>query len=114
MGAFSIIFSLFLLFMAICYWISPKFIIAEKSEYVKFFLIFFTCYFALDGIVSLALYRLCDVPHMVPLEYSALLLCPALFLFHLLYRFKEVKKNQHLSFFLFFAALFSICVGLFF
>jgi hypothetical protein len=99
--------------MAICYWIAPKFIVAEKSEYVKFFLIFFTCYFALDGIVSLALYRLCDVDPPGALEYTVLLLCPALFVFHLLYRFKEVKRNQHLSFFLFFASILSGCVWLF-
>jgi hypothetical protein len=116
MGTFSIFCFLFLLFMAICYWIAPKFIIAEKSEYVKFFLIFFTCYFALEGIVSLALYRLSNFSHSelsdLPL-YSVLLLCPALFVFHLFYSFKTVKKNQHLSFFLFFASLFSVCVGLF-
>jgi hypothetical protein len=42
-----------------------------------------------------------------------LLLCPALFVFHLLYPFKEVKRNQHLSFFLFFASLLDACIGLY-
>ncbi|MDR1593054.1 MAG: hypothetical protein LBS43_01055, partial [Prevotellaceae bacterium] len=108
-GSFSILVSGFFLFMTICYWISPKSIIAEKQEYVKFFLTFFIIYFALDGIVSLALYRVfnfsdSDMRGMWML--SVLSLCPLLFIFHLLYPFKEVKRNQHLTFFLFFASLF--------
>jgi hypothetical protein len=111
-GAFSILLSGFLLFTTICYWIAPKSIIAEKQEYVKFFLIFFTIYFALDGIVTLALTRVfnfsySDVKGMW--IFSVLSLCPLLFIFHLLYPFKEAKRNQHLTFFLFFASLLIVC-----
>jgi hypothetical protein len=115
-GTFSILLSGFLLFTTICYWIAPKAIIAEKQEYVKFFLTFFICYFALDGIVTLMLVRVFEFSHsdMRGMWMISLLsLCPLLFVFHLLYPFKEVKRNQHLSFFLFFASLLVVCAAAF-
>jgi hypothetical protein len=116
-GAFSLLFSIFLLFTAICYRKSPKSIIAEKKEYVKFFLDFFILYFAFDGIATLSLYRLFGNNRLLD-DYLPLVvilaLFPALFLFHLLYPFKEVKRNQHVSFFLFFASILMGCIGLFF
>jgi hypothetical protein len=115
MGAFSIFLLAFLLFTTFCYTKAPKCIIAEKQEYVKFFLTFFILYFALDGISSLVIYNIFNYspqPCILPI-INVLLLCPALFVYHLAYPFKNVKRNQHLSFFLFFASLLSACVGLF-
>jgi hypothetical protein len=116
-GAFSILLSAFLLFTTICYRIAPESIIAEKKEYVKFFLSFFIFYFALDGITTLVLNRVFNVgyyPIWIGASVFILALWPILFIFHLLYPFKEVKRNQHLSFFLFFASLLSTCIVMFF
>jgi hypothetical protein len=115
MGVFSLFLSVFLLVTLICYRISPKCIIEEKKEYVKFFLSFFIAYFALNGIATLALFHLFelrDTEGIMRLIFI-LALCPVFFIFHLLYPFKDVKRNQHLSFFLFFASLLSACVAMF-
>ena len=99
--------------MLVCYWICPKAIIAEKKDYVNFFLCFFICYAALHGIISLA-FGMQQIENVHVHVVFILALFPILFIAHLLYPFKTVKRNQHLSFFLFFAALLSMAIAGFF
>lgn len=96
---------LFLLCVMVAYLLCPKKIIEKKNEYVKFFLFFLSGYFFLFFILN-NLIQNKEITHQLFGVLSPL----ALFVFHLLYPFKEVKRNQHLSFFLFWIALF--CVGL--
>jgi hypothetical protein len=117
MGFFSIFLTIFLLFVLFCYSIAPKCIIEKKNDYVKFFLWFFSCYLLLEGIFSLLLFRALPydkTTHEYTLLFYVLALCPALFVAHLLYPFKTVKRSQHLTFFLFFASVFCACTGVFF
>jgi hypothetical protein len=87
---------------AIVYLFCPPKIIAEKKEYVKFFLLFFSVYFFLF-IVIINILKDREATHML----FKVCVVPALFISHLFYPFKTEKKNQHLSFFLFF---FSLCI----
>lgn len=99
--------ALLLIFMTVCYYACPRKYLNKKYEYVKFFLVFFSCYFLIIGIIGLT-----------PLGYNnatgenngsyffLFFLSPTLFLSHWLYKFKTVKKSQNLSFFLFFATLY--------
>jgi hypothetical protein len=107
---FSILFSIFLLFMTFCYWICPKTIIADKKEYVKFFSMFFAGYAALHGIAQLVFNIQCVANGYIELVFI-LALSPILFITHLFYPFKTLKRNQHLNFFLFFGSLLSACIG---
>jgi hypothetical protein len=112
----SIFLSVFLLFVLFCYSIAPKCIIEKKNDYVKFFLWFFICYLFLEGIISLLLYRVFspDRTNGLYTIFSILALCPTLFMAHLLYPFKTIKRSQHLTFFLFFASVLCACTGVFF
>jgi hypothetical protein len=104
-------------FVLICYSIAPKCIIEKKNDYVKFFLWFFTCYLFLEGIISLLLLRVFPynrITHDNIILFFILALCPALFVAHLLYPFKTIKRSQHLTFFLFFGSILCACAGIFF
>jgi hypothetical protein len=93
--------------------VCPKTIIAEKKDYVKFFLLFFAGYTALHGIAQLVLGIKYITSGNIELVFI-LVLSPILFIAHLLYPFKTLKRNQHLNFFLFFGSLLSACIGIFF
>ena len=98
---------LMVLIISLCYWGCPPRFIARKEEYVKYFLSSFTLYF----LVFLVVKNICDDVSFTHWLWWTLL-CPYLFITHLLYPFKERKRNQHLSFFLFFAALYSLGVNM--
>jgi hypothetical protein len=92
--------------MAIVYFLCPKRFIEEKLDYVKFFLLFLCGYFFLFLIVINVL-RDRDTTHSL---FGACL-APALWVCHCLYPFKKTKRNQHVSFFLFWAGLYSFGLG---
>jgi len=97
---------LFIMVMAMAYFLCPKTFIEKKLEYIKFGLTFLSIFFLLFIIITNVL---CSdgMTHM--LFWISIL--PALFLFHLVYPFKEVKRNQHLNFFLFFSSLYVVGVN---
>lgn len=92
-----------IIFVTVSYYLCPKRFIEKKNEYVKFFLTFFSLFFLLFLLITNII---CNS------EFTHLLfkisLAPVLLISHLLYPFKEVKRNQHLNFFLFFISLYSI------
>lgn len=94
------------IFTTIAYFACPARILNEKNEYVKFFLLFLSVFFLVSLIVK----------NIIPEQQFANSLVlfgifPLLFLAHLIYPFKTVKRNQHASFFLFFAALYALVLG---
>ncbi|MDR2473230.1 MAG: hypothetical protein LBD53_06645 [Tannerella sp.] len=105
MGIFSILLAGYLFFVAICYWLCPKCIIEKKTEYVSFWLLFLSFYTLMNGIVTLILARCFSTPMAEANLYYGITFIPFLFMAHLIYPFRKTKRNQHLSFFLFFASL---------
>lgn len=101
-------------FIAACYFLCPKSIIAKKLEYVKFFLLFLSIYLLLFLILRNVLGSPQDynLPGKSPKDLLmflfALGFCPALCVANLVYPFKTVKRSQHLSFFLFMISLCSV------
>jgi hypothetical protein len=91
--------------VAIAYLVCPKRFLEEKQEYVKLFLFFLSGYFFLFWIITNILRNSSATQHLFGLCFTL-----ALFVFHWLYPFKKTKKNQHLSFFLFWIGLY--CFGL--
>jgi hypothetical protein len=89
--------------ITIAYLLCPKRFIEEKPEYVKLFLFFLSGYFFLFLIISNLLNNREFTHHL--LKVCSM---PALFVFHWLYPFKKTRKNQHLGFFLFWAALYGV------
>jgi hypothetical protein len=73
---------------------------------------------ALHGIATLVVGRAFDtfdINRLHEVHFVFILaLTPILFIAHLLYPFKTVKRNQHLSFFLFFGSLLCACIAGFF
>lgn len=97
----------FLLFilMDIAYRLCPPKIIEKKQEYVLFSLDFLSLYFTLFIVITNIV-----KDHSFTHFLFWTLLFPVLFLFHLIYRFKTVKKSRHLSFFLFFLAVYVLVI----
>ena len=94
---------LMLAITTLCYWWCPAKVIDKKEEYVKFFLASLSVYF----IVFLVVRNMSSSDELVHWLWGVLL-CPYLFIAHLLYPFRERRRNRHLNFFLFFAALYAI------
>lgn len=94
---------LMLAITTLCYWWCPAKIIDKKEEYVKFFLAALSVYFLLFLVVR----NVSSSDELVHWLWGVLL-CPYLFIAHLFYPFREKRRNRHLSFFLFFAALYAI------
>jgi hypothetical protein len=91
--------------ITIVYLLCPRRFIEKKLEYVKFFLFFLCGYFFLFLIVA-------NIVQSRQFTHYLFGVCFALALWfcHLLYPFKETKRNKHLSFFLFMIGFF--CFGL--
>lgn len=97
---------LFLIIATLFYYYSPACFIKEKQEYVKFALLFFTVYF----FVFIVLKNLYEWSDLITHEMWWTFLFPCLWLGHYFYPFHSVKRNQHLNFFLFFAAFYAIAL----
>jgi hypothetical protein len=113
---FSILFALFLLLMAFCYWKAPQKMIEKKTEYVLFFLLFGAGYLFLHG-VSIKILDILGILDWNTFRLISILTFPLLcFVTYLFYPFKNINKNlrQHVIFFLFFATLLSIAIAGFF
>ena len=97
----------FLLFilMDAAYRLCPPKIIEKKQEYVLFFLDFLSLYFTLFIFIT----NIVKEPSFSHFLFWTLLF-PVLFLFHLIYHFKTVYKSRHLSFFLFFVAVYVLAI----
>jgi len=86
-----------LIILTVSYIYAPDYILDKKKPYITFILTFLSIVFT----VFLILYNIIqdrEVAHMLFL----ISLCPLLFIYHLVYPFKKVKRSKHLSFFLFF------------
>ncbi len=92
-----------IIIVTVAYFLSPDRVVTKKNEYVKFFLSFFSAFFVLFIILTNIIANN-EITHLL----FWVSLSPLLFLVHILYPFKEVKRNQHLSFFLFFISLYMI------
>lgn len=92
--------------MDIAYRLCPSKIIEKKQEYVLFSLDFLSLYFTLFIVITNIV-----KDHSFTHFLFWTLLFPVLFLFHLIYRFKTVKKSRHLSFFLLFLAIYVLVEG---
>jgi hypothetical protein len=113
---FSVLFSLLLILMALCYWKAPQRIIAKRFEYILFFLLFGAGFCFLHG-VSIKTLDMLGILDWYSLKIASFLAFPVLlFAAHLLYPFKNVNGNlrQHVNFFLFFATLLSMAIAGFF
>jgi hypothetical protein len=105
----AILLSVFLLGVTFIYWIAPQCIITKKNEYVMFFLLIGALCSLLYGIGYFCL----SINNLHLLHFHSVFALPVvLFVAHFFYPFKTVEKNlrQHWNFFLFFAALLSVCV----
>jgi hypothetical protein len=113
---FFVLFALFLLLMAFCYWKAPQKIIREKMEYVLFLLLFGAGYLFLHG-AAIKILDILGILGWNTFRLISILVFPLLlFIAHFLYPFKNVTENlrQHVYFFLFFAALLSMAIAGFF
>jgi membrane-bound metal-dependent hydrolase YbcI (DUF457 family) len=97
---------LFVLLITVAYYYSPKRFIEKKNDYVKFSLSFLSVYFLLF-IVLTNIINDRGITHTI----FGIAFVPALYVYHLLFPFKTVKRNQHLNFFLFFIALYVGIIG---
>jgi hypothetical protein len=91
-----------LIVITIAYLICPKRFIEEKKEYVKFLLLFLSGYFFLFLIVTNLIKNSGFVHHLFGICLPLILLIG-----HCLYPFKKTKRNQHVSFFLFWIAIYT-------
>jgi hypothetical protein len=89
----------------VVYLACPSRIIREKEEYVTFLLIFSSILLSIFIVIGNVMHD-DDATHAL-FRHSIL---PLLFIAHLLYPFKKSVRNQHVTFFLFFASLYSIGV----
>ncbi|MDR1455265.1 MAG: hypothetical protein LBJ01_06410 [Tannerella sp.] len=92
--------------LTVAYYAAPERFIGEKYDYVKFILTFLSIFFLVFIVITnIANNR--AVTHM----FAGITFVPALFIYHLLFPFKTVKRNRHLTFFLFFLTLFECVLG---
>lgn len=111
-----LLFSLFFLLIAFCYWKAPRAIILKKKEYVMFFLWFGAGYLFLLG-VSVIILEVLEILNWWEFKLVSILPFPLLcFVTHLLFPLKNTSKNlrQHVNFFLFFTMLLSMAIAGFF
>lgn len=92
-----------LILTAMSYWMCPPNIIEKKNEYVKFALLFFSAFFSVFLIVA----NLMENDGLTHLLFGWTVL-PALFIVHMFYPFRKVRRNQHVSFFLFCGMLYVV------
>lgn len=104
-GVFLAFDFLLFIFMDVAYRLCPPKIIEKKQEYVLFSLDFLSLYFTIFIFIT----NIVKEHSFTHLLFWTLLF-PVLFLFHLIYRFKTVKKNRHLSFFLFFLTVYVLMI----
>lgn len=88
-----------LVIMTVTYIFSPRILIPHKNEYIKFFLLSISVYVTIFLILGWLF------SGYVNETLFFLLIVPWLFVSHLIYPFKELKRNRNLSFFLFFLSL---------
>ncbi|OAV69752.1 hypothetical protein Barb4_01623 [Bacteroidales bacterium Barb4] len=100
------VFFLAIPFLAVAYYVVPERFIQKKHDYVKFILTFLSLFFLVFIVVTNLLNNRAAT-HML----EGVTFVPALFIYHLLFPFKTVKRNQHLTFFLFFLTLFEGILG---
>lgn len=106
---------LVLIICTLCYIYFPVRWLAPKIEWIKFLLIFLSCYFTLFWI-------LCNELQGEAFVYSLFFtaFCPCLLLSYIAYPFRESKRNSHVLFFLSFATFYvlllkgSVFIGWFF
>jgi hypothetical protein len=96
--------------VTLCYLFAPSSILKEKNEYVKFSLIFLSLYFALFAIIRNILYFANDYTRekanqQITIFLFCLFFLISLYLFYRFYPFKKVKRNQNVSFILFFLGI---------
>ena len=91
--------------LTISYLYAPSSLLQEKKEYISFFLKYLSMVFTLF-VVVMNITTNKEFTHAL-FWFS---LFPLLFIYHLIYKFKTVQKNQHLNFFLFFLSFFMIAV----
>lgn len=99
---------LFIVIITLAYFLCPRNFIEKKLEYIKFGLTFLSIFFLLFIIITNILCN-AQMTHTL----FGVSVVPALLLFHLVYPFREVKRNQHLTFFLFFSSLYVVGLNAF-
>lgn len=94
---------LMLIIITLAYYIFPVRVTGKKYEYIKFFLVFFSTYFLVCFLLKHIVFfddRFLAVDPQAALRRTFLVfLFAALYVSHLLYRFKTVPKNKTLGFF---------------
>jgi hypothetical protein len=110
---FSILFSIFILFMTFCYWKAPEKIIETKTKYVLSFLLFSAFYWFLNGIGIIILNKLKLLNLDFYFVFSVFVFILLLYVLYLFFLSKRVTRNirQHINFFLFFTTLLSMTVA---
>lgn len=86
---------LFIIGMSVGYWFTPKSLLKEKYEYIKFLLVSLSIIF----FITVLLKNIIDPKLTETLLYIFAL--PVIFLIHAIYPFRRVRRNQNVSFFLF-------------
>jgi len=95
-----------ILIVTVTYLLCPSSIIEKKDEYVKFFLLSLSVLFLLFIVITNII---CN-DGMTHFLFKVSII-PFLFLTHLIYPFKSVRRSQHLNFFLFFLSIYVIGVN---
>lgn len=102
LGVFFPFDGLVLIAMTVAYFLCPKKYLENKLDYVKFFLTYASVYASIFMLIHALFYTQISGTEAALQSYHAafaLGIAPTLWVAHRLWPFKQVKRNQHISFF---------------